>query len=97
MIQINWNIMEVQTLKKRESNSNKMTLDEGSYVVVPITSGALLQKIQITNVKKGLNRVNTKTVQIQDIFKHESAARHYYCNTVYDVFRKIDLAINGIL
>lgn len=83
--------------QKDREQFKSFRFDAGSYVVVPITSGALLQKIETSKVKKGVTEVDYKNLQIKDIVENSVQIRQYYCNTIYDVFRKIDLAINGIL
>ena len=41
--------------------------------------------------------MNTKNITVQNLAKDWLQVRQYYCNTVYDVFRKIDVAMNGLL
>jgi len=74
----------------------KITFEQGSYIVVPITSGALLQKIETTKPQKG-NDVDTKKLTVKGLSDQYLEVRQYYCGTVFDIFRKIDLSINGML
>jgi calpain-15 len=75
----------------------RVKFDEGSYVVVPITSGGLLQKISVKASKNEDKAVNTKQLSVKGLAKDWLQVRQYYCSTLYDVFRKIDVAMNGIL
>lgn len=74
----------------------KFTLEEGSYAVVPITSGALLQKMN-QSTKKEKASVNTKKLTAKMVSEKWSEIRHYFASTIFDVFRKIDLCFNGLL
>ena len=62
--------------------------EEGSYVIVPFTSGALLQRLHPGGDKK----FNLKKATSEII-----GAKEYFHSTIDDVFRKIDLTANGIL
>lgn len=66
----------------------KLTLDEGDYVLVPLTTGALLQR-----------PMNAKDEEIQARVKFEDITmpHPYFLTTLNDMFRKIDLALNGSL
>ena len=76
----------------------KISFDEGSYIVVPVTSGGLLQKIAHPAVKKGENEtLNTKQLTVKGLKEGWNEVRQYYSGTIFDVFRKIDIAMNGIL
>lgn len=64
------------------------TLDEGSYVLVPFTTGALLQK-----PKSGSDERIDHKVE----FEHIIMPHPFFFSTLNDIFRKIDLALNGLL
>lgn len=65
-----------------------VTLKRGSYAVVPLTSGALMQKT-----------LNSPSAPIEPSFTFEDAQwpHPYYSSVINDIFRKLDLAANGVL
>lgn len=66
----------------------KIEFEQGSYVVVPFTSGALLQNIDSKEDRKfELTKATSSLIEVKD----------YYYATIYDIFRKIDLSANGFL
>ena len=69
----------------------KLEFDEGSYVVVPYTSGALLQKLKTKEEKKLSGNIFQKAT------KMHVETQQYCQSTIIDIFRKIDLTANGIL
>ena len=76
----------------------KVSFDEGSYVVVPVTSGGLLQKLTHPPSKNAENEsLNTKQLTLKALNEGWNEVKQYYSGTVFDVFRKIDIAMNGIL
>lgn len=72
---------------EREVQS-KIILDEGSYIMVPLTTGSLLQK-----------PYNAEDTQIDYKVEHENITmpHPFFLSTLNDIFRKIDLALNGKL
>lgn len=73
----------------------KITFEEGSYVLVPFTSGTLLQRFE----KQKDEEESKKTDQL-DLGKMASSTleqKEYFASTMNDIFRKIDLTANGIL
>jgi calpain-15 len=76
----------------------KIIFEEGSYVVVPFTSGALLQKLnEKPDKEKGGKSLDLKTTLLKEATTQILAIKQYYQSTGLDVFRKIDLTANGIL
>lgn len=75
----------------------KFTFEEGSYVVVPFTSGSLLQKVTEKISKKEGNTIDLGHLDLKSLTQDYLEIRQYFCSTMYDVFRKIDIAMNGIL
>jgi len=69
-------------------NQMKLTLDEGKYYLVPLTTGALLQKP--LNAKEG--KLDYKVEHNKITMPHP-----FFLTTLNDIFRKIDLALNGQL
>jgi hypothetical protein len=65
-----------------------MSLEEGKYAVVPLTSGAIMQKT-----------LKAKTQKIPPKFSFEDTVwpHPYFSSTINDIFRKLDLAVNGQL
>lgn len=63
-------------------------LDEGSYIVVPMTTGALLTKPL---------GAETGKIEFKVQFQHITMPHPYYFSTMNDIFRKVDLALNGKL
>ena len=70
----------------------KLEFDAGSYVVVPFTSGALLQKMSTKEDGKS----KTKNL-LQKATSSILETQQYCLSTMIDIFRKIDLTANGIL
>lgn len=66
----------------------RLTLEEGKYAVVPLTSGAMMQR----TLKASTERVPAKFTFEDTVWPHP-----YFSSTINDIFRKIDLAVNGIL
>ena len=64
------------------------TLDEGRYIVVPMTTGALLQKPEKTD---------NIPIDFKVQFENITMPHPYFMSTMNDIFRKIDLALNGKL
>ena len=64
------------------------TLEEGSYVLVPITTGGCIQRT-----------ANSSSTPIPYKFDFEGTVypHPYFASTMNDIFRKLDLAVNGIL
>jgi hypothetical protein len=93
LFRIDDDIRKLQTIKtvdfvlEREVQS-KMTLDEGSYIMVPLTTGALLQK-----------PFKADDTPIEYKIEHEdiTVPHPFFLSTLNDIFRKIDLALNGRL
>jgi hypothetical protein len=76
-----------QFVLEREVQS-KIVLDEGSYIMVPLTTGSLLQ----TPYKADDTPIDYK-------IEHENITmpHPFFLSTLNDIFRKIDLALNGKL
>lgn len=70
----------------------RMVFDEGSYIVVPFTSGTLLQRIDTNTEEAKQNKVSLKEAS-----KRKIELEKYYGATINDIFRKIDMSANGIL
>lgn len=66
----------------------KTELDAGKYILVPLTTGALLQR----PFKAKDDKIQHK-VEYQNI----TMPHPYFLTTLNDIFRKIDLALNGLL
>jgi calpain-15 len=65
-----------------------ISFEAGTYALVPMTSGAMMQKT-----------MNGKTEPINPKFKFEDTVwpHPYFSSALTDIFRKIDLAVNGLL
>jgi calpain-15 len=75
-------------------NFKRIEFEAGSYVVVPFTSGALLQKLR---TKEESKKEKKKINLLMDAAEKLLESQLYYFSTILDVFRKIDLTANGIL
>jgi hypothetical protein len=64
---------------------DKIDIDTGEYILVPLTTGALLQKPK--NAKKG-------KIDHCVEFRNITMPHPFFLTTLNDLFRKIDLAIN---
>lgn len=65
-----------------------INFEEGRYALVPLTSGAIMQKT-----------LNAKTDKIPPKFSFQDTVwpHPYFASTINDIFRKLDLAVNGQL
>lgn len=66
----------------------KTELDEGSYILVPLSTGALLQK-PIT--------ANDDPIDFSVVNEGIKMPHPFFLTTINDIFRKIDLKLNGKL
>lgn len=66
----------------------KFTFEEGKYAVVPLTSGACIQK----TLEASSQAINPKFEFEDTVWPHP-----YFSSTINDIFRKLDLAVNGLL
>lgn len=66
----------------------RLTLEEGRYAVVPLTSGALMQR----SLQASTDRIPPKFTFDDTVWPHP-----YFASTISDIFRKLDLAVNGML
>jgi len=64
------------------------SFEEGKYAVVPLTSGALMQK----SLEASSEPIPPKIELDDTVWPHP-----YFSSTINDIFRKLDLAVNGLL
>jgi hypothetical protein len=81
-------LIELCPLEREREVFKRFILTKGSYVVVPLTSGAYLQ-----NGSQALTAEIPPKIEFENsLFPHP-----YYNSTLNDIFRKIDLAVNDLL
>lgn len=76
-------------LARERDITKEFSLEEGSYAVVPLTTGALLQR----TLKASKTPVNYKYIHEH----YEERPHPYFLSTINDIFRKTDLQVNGRL
>ena len=68
----------------------KISFDKGSYIVVPVTSGGLLQKIDHPVAKKGDNETfNTKQITVKGLKEGWNEVKQYYSGIIFDGFVRL--------
>lgn len=82
-------------LRKDREFFETLEFEQGSYVLVPFTSGTLLQKIESEEQKK--EEAKGGKISLKKMHSSQSEVMEYYASTVNDIFRKIDLTANGVL
>ena len=75
-------------LSRDRDVTKEFTLEEGSYAVIPITTGSCVQK----TLKASSEPINYKFV-----YENELRPHPYFLSALFDLFRKTDLAVNGLL
>ena len=73
--------------RERES-FKRITFEEGTYALVPLTSGALMQKTM---------QASGTEIPPKITFNDTQWPHPYFSSTINDIFRKLDLAVNGLL
>ena len=66
----------------------RVTLEPGSYALVPLTTGACVQRTQ---------KASTEAIPPKFTFEDTVWPHPYFSSTINDIFRKLDLAVNGVL
>lgn len=81
-------VVEFREFTRDRETFKRMTLEEGSYVLVPLTTGGMIQRSL---------KASTEHVPAKFAFGDTAWPHPYFSSTINDIFRKLDLAVNGML
>jgi len=81
-------VVEYCEFTRDRENFKRVTMEPGMYVLIPLTTGGMIQK----SLDASEENVSPKFNFDGYVWPHP-----YYSSTINDIFRKIDLAVNGLL